>query len=253
MKLRFSMFAAALAAAFLSTTPVRAEIPAADFEKAMDTYLSKDANAEKVGGALERYLMKKQADAKRTAEEAEQKALVEQMKNPIQVDVSKSPIRGNPNAKILIVEFSDFQCPYCGRATQTVDQLLKDYPNDVKVAFKNFPLPFHNMARPAAHAALAAGRQGKFYEMHDKLFANQENLNDEAFVRFASELGLNLDKFKSDLKDPALDKQIDEDSALADKLGIQGTPGFIVGGIQVRGARPYPYFKQLIEELKKVR
>ena len=110
--------------------------------------------------------------------------------------------KGPKNAPVTIVEFSDFQCPFCGRVVPTLKQLEEQYKGKVRVAFKNQPLPFHPNARPAAEAALAANEQGKFWEMHDKLFANQQALDRAALEKYAQELGLDMDKFKA-----ALDSQ----------------------------------------------
>lgn len=242
----FLVFAAAL----LAGIPVRADIPATEFEKAMETYLKKDENLEKFSQAFQAYATRRQQDAMKKEQERQEKEMEEQFKNPIKIDVSNAPVRGNPSAKVTIVEFSDFQCPYCKRGAQVMEQLLKDMPNDVKVAFKHLPLPMHPMARPAARAAVAAGKQGKFWEMHDKLFGNQEALSEDAFEKYAKELGLNVDKFKADIKDPATDKQIEEDSKLANSLEINGTPGFVVNGVKVFGLRPPEAFKKIVERWK---
>ncbi len=105
------------------------------FNKAMDSYLSGDQNVEKVGMALERYLQKKQQDQFKAQKEAEKQKLEQQFNNPTKVDIGDSPVRGPANAKITIVEFSDFQCPYCKRGAQTIEEVMKMYPQDVKVVF----------------------------------------------------------------------------------------------------------------------
>ena len=223
-----------------------------DFAKSMDTFLQNDANVEKLGNALERLYKKKREEQQKKAQEAESAKLEEQFDNPVNIDIGKSPFKGPKDAPITVVEFSDFECPFCSRGAKTMDDLLKEYPEKVKLVFKNLPLPFHPNAKPAAKAALAAGEQGKFWEMHDKLFENQRSLNAETFNQVAKDLGLDVDKFKKDFEKEEFDKMIEEDMALASKLGIQGTPGFFVNGVQVRGARPLPYFKDLVERwLKK--
>ncbi|MBL7662125.1 thioredoxin domain-containing protein [bacterium] len=229
-------------------------IDQAEFNKAMDSYLAVDGNMEKIGSAFERYLQKRRTEEMKKQAQQEQNDMESQFKNPTKVDVGSSPVRGNPNAKITIVEFSDFQCPYCSRGASTMEQLLKDYPNDVKVAFKNLPLEFHDQAKPAAKAALAAKEQGKFWEMHDVLFQNQRELGKTAWEDLAKKVaGLDAAKFAADLK--ANDKKYDEmilaDMKLAESLGVEGTPGFFVNGVQVRGARDANYFKGIIERWKK--
>ena len=126
-------------------------------------------------------------------------------------------------------------------------EVLKNYPKDVKLVFKNLPLPFHKNAEPAARAALAAGKQGKFWEMHDKLFANQKKLNEAFYTSTAKDLGLNVETFKKDYASDELKKQVKDDAAQARKLGIQGTPGFTVNGVMVKGAYPFDHFKGIVD------
>ncbi len=220
---------------------------AKSFDKDMEAYLSKDENVKKVGDALERYFQKKREEAQQQAMKSEQERMDAQFKNPVKVDIGSSPVRGNPNAKVTIVEFSDFQCPFCQRGATVMEDVLKEYPNDVKISFKNLPLPFHDKAKPAAKAALAAGKQGKFWEMHDLLFKNQGGLGDELFVKLAGDLSLDVEKFKSDLNSPEIAKAVEDDAELARKLGVNGTPGFFVNGVLVSGAQPLPAFKAIID------
>ncbi len=164
------------------------------------------------------------------------------------------PVWGKDSALVTIVEFSDFQCPFCNRVTGTLDQIKKNFPDDVRIVFRQLPLPFHEQAKPAAKAALAAHKQGKFWEMHDKLFANQKALTEENFKKWAQEIGLDVAKFEKDFKDPALDKIIEEDVKTANQFGARGTPAFFVNGRFLSGAQPYPRFEALIkEELEKAK
>lgn len=227
--------------------PAMAFAQEAAFDKNMDKFLEDDANVEKIGNALERFFKKKRDEQRNAAMKAEGEELEAQFKNPVKIDIAGSPVRGPESAKITIVEFSDFQCPFCSRGMQTMEDVMKEYPKDVKVVYKHLPLPFHPEAKPAAIAANAAGKQGKFWEMHDKLFENQQSLGEELYLKLAKDLQLDVDKFKKDIADPALAKQVEDDAALATKLGIRGTPGFFVNGVQVRGARPLPYFKNIID------
>jgi protein-disulfide isomerase len=112
------------------------------------------------------------------------------------VPVGESPVRGPANALVTIVEFSDYQCPFCSRANATIQQLEKDYEGKIRVAMKQHPLDFHPRAKPAALAAMAAGEQGKYWEMHDKMFANQQSIEDANLEQYARDLGLNVDKWK---------------------------------------------------------
>ncbi len=221
--------------------------PDAAFDKQMETYLSNDENVKKIGDALERYFQKKRDEQQQEAMKSEKDRIDAQFKNPVKVDIGASPVKGNPGAKVTIVEFSDFQCPFCQRGAAIMEDVLKAYPNDVKLAFKNLPLPFHDKAKPAAKAALAAGKQGKFWEMHDLLFKNQSALGDDAFVKYATDLKLDVEKFKTDMASAEIAKEIDADAELARKLGVNGTPGFFVNGVLVSGAQPLPAFKAIID------
>jgi protein-disulfide isomerase len=168
------------------------------------------------------------------------------------VEVGKAPITGARQPKVTIVEYSDFECPFCSRMTDTVHRLLKEFPNDLAVAFKHFPLPMHPNALPAAIAAEAAKEQGKFWEMHDKLFANQRALDRPNLEKYAQELGLDMTRFKA-----ALDGQKNKDVIEAQQkegqtFGVRGTPSSFVNGRFMRGAQPFESFKTIIqEEIKK--
>jgi protein-disulfide isomerase len=149
---------------------------------------------------------------------------------------------------VTVVAFSDFQCPFCARVNPTLAKLLADYPGKVRVAFKHMPLRIHPDA-PAAHAAAeAAGRQGKFWEMHDKIFANQRELTPEKFKQYAAELNLDAALFEKDSADPAIKAKIDADLKEAEKLGVAGTPAFFINGKYLSGAQPYENFKKLVDE-----
>lgn len=126
--------------------------------------------------------------------------------------------------------------------------MQKTYGNDLRLVVKHNPLAFHNRAMAAALAAEAAGRQGKFWKMHDKLFTNNKNLTDENFVKWAKNIGLNVKKFKRDLKDPELKARIEAMQVQGVNLGARGTPAFFVNGRFLSGAQPVPAFEKLIDE-----
>jgi protein-disulfide isomerase len=157
-------------------------------------------------------------------------------------------MRGAADALVTIVEFSDFQCPFCGRAEPTMKKLLDDYPGQVRLYFKHDPLPFHQDAPLASQAALAASAQGKFWEMHDKLFANQTALKRPELEKYAQELGLDMAKFKQALDTNAYKGRIDADTALAGRVGVTGTPAFFLNGRLISGAMPYATFKTMVDE-----
>ena len=170
----------------------------------------------------------------------------------IRVPVGPAATKGPADALITIVEFSDFECPFCGRANPTIDQIQKTYGDKVRIAFKHNPLPFHKNAPLASEYAIAAGDQGKFWEMHDKLFENFRALQEDKLDGYAEEAGVDVPKLKAYLATGAAKKIIAEDQALAAKVGARGTPNFFVNGVQITGAQPFPNFQKVIDvELKK--
>lgn len=236
-----------VSSAFLSSTNLYADIKPEEFNKAMDEYLKKDENIEKVSMAIQTHFSKKREQEAKEAGKAEEKRMEEQFKNPVKIDVGDSPFKGPKNAKVTIVEFSDFQCPYCSRGKAIMEEVLEAYPKDVKVVFKHLPLDFHPQAMPASKATVAAGKQGKFWEMHDKIFDNQSKLSDTYYAEAAKELGLNVDKFNKDFADPKTEEAVKKDLELAKSLGVQGTPNFYINGVNLRGAYPLPEFKKIID------
>ncbi len=165
------------------------------------------------------------------------------------IPIDNSPVEGSPDALVTLVEFSDYQCPFCGRAHTTIQQLQKDYGTRLRVVMKEFPLGMHPMARPAAMAALAAGAQGKYWEMHDKLFANQRALDPASLEQYAREVGLDMARFKADLTNPTLAARIEKDTALGTSVGVTGTPAIFINARRMAGgASPIEVFKALIDE-----
>ncbi len=166
------------------------------------------------------------------------------------VPTDKRPQHGPDDALVTIVEFSDFQCPFCVRVNDSLNQIKEAYKGDVRVVFRQRPLPMHPEAREGSKAALAAHRQGKFWEMHDKLFAAPRDMSKDAFMRYAQELGLDTAMFELDLAAADSEQQIADDGALADKLGSRGTPSFFINGRFISGAQPFEVFAALIDEEK---
>ena len=147
---------------------------------------------------------------------------------------------------------TDFQCPYCSRANTTMKQVKETYGDDVRIVVKQNPLSFHQHAHLAAQAALAAHEQGKYWEMHHKLFENTKALERPSLEKYAQELGLDLGRFKAALDSQKHKDQIDAEQRMAVSLGAGGTPSFFINGRKVVGAQPLERFKQVIdEELKK--
>jgi protein-disulfide isomerase len=168
------------------------------------------------------------------------------------VPVGKSYAKGPANAPVTIVEFSDFQCPFCAQAATIVKQVTDAYPNDVRFVYKNYPLPFHKEAMPAAKAAIAAGNQGKFFEMHDKLFENYKTLSEDYYAKAAGELGLDVERFKKDMADPATAALVDQEMKEAREADVRGTPTIFINGKKPQG-RSFELYKSLIDEAIKAK
>lgn len=164
------------------------------------------------------------------------------------VDVSGYPTWGNASAPVTIIEFSDYQCPYCSRAVPTLDRIKKEYgPDKVKIVFRDMPLPSHPRAVPAALAAHCANDQGKFWEFHDALFNNQQKLEDADLKGHAKTLGLDEKKFAECYDAKKHQELVDKSRREAETLGIQATPSFVINGALLQGAQPFEKFKEKID------
>lgn len=163
----------------------------------------------------------------------------------------KSPVKGPEDAPITIVEFSDYQCPFCARSEPLVHEALAAYPKQARLIFKHFPLTsIHPQAMPAAQAAAAAQKQGKFWEMHEKLFANQRALAPEQLKQYAQEIGLNVAQFEADMQSEEIKTVVQEDMQLAQRAGVRGTPTIFVNG-KILQQRSLDGFKQMIDPILK--
>ena len=168
--------------------------------------------------------------------------------NGAATDALGRPARGAKNAIVTIVEYSDYQCPFCNRVEPTLAEVLKNYPDTVRIVFNHNPLAMHKDAKLAHQAAHAAGLQGKFWEMHDTLFQNQKNLKESDLIKYAQNLGLDLNKFRADLKSPETVAAIDKALKIGEDNDIQGTPNFSINGMPLKGAVPYDQFKAKIDQ-----
>ncbi|HEY9834949.1 MAG TPA: thioredoxin domain-containing protein [Stenomitos sp.] len=167
----------------------------------------------------------KQAEQQQQA----QKAFLEQMKSNPKAVIGDSPATGAKEQKIVLLEFSDFQCPYCSKAHQTLKQFMATRQNQVTLVYKHLPLTqIHPEAMPSAKAAWAAGQQGKFWEFHDALFENQQKLGEPLYVATAKALNLDLQRFDQDRKGQAASAAIQKDVDMAEQLGVTGTPFLIM-------------------------
>jgi len=162
------------------------------------------------------------------------------------IDTTGAPFLGKQGAPVTLVVFSDFQCPFCSRIEPLLDEILKKNPDKLKIVFKHLPLTMHKEAQPAALAAIAAQEQGKFWEMHDALFAAKK-LSKEAIEKAAKDIGLDMEKFKKDVADPQTMATMQKDMADAGKAGVSGTPTLFINGRQVKG-RGANVLQEMIDE-----
>ena len=158
------------------------------------------------------------------------------------------PVRGNPSARVTIIEFSDFQCPFCARVNPTLAKIRETYGDKVKIVWKDYPLPNHPQAPKAAEAAHCAAEQGKYWEMHDVMFANQRGLEVPALKQSATGLGLDMAKFNRCLDSGQYASKVASGTTQGDKLGVNSTPTLYVNGRPVIGAQPFEVFKAAIDE-----
>ncbi len=170
---------------------------------------------------------------------------------PFRVDVEEAnaPSRGPADAPVTIVEFSDFQCPYCSRESATVKKVLDTYGDKVRLVFRQFPLTsIHNNAEKAAEASMCAGDQGKFWEMHDAMFAQQAKLTPDDLKELAGTLGLDKDSFSSCLDSGKFAAAIQQDIQAGTEVGVSGTPALFVNGRPLTGAVPFESIAKVIDE-----
>jgi protein-disulfide isomerase len=163
------------------------------------------------------------------------------------VDPDRPPSYGPEDAKVLIVLFSDYQCPSCRRVTQATHQISAEFPNEVRIEVWHHPLSIHPNAEIAAEAAVAAQKQGKFWEMHDMMFQNAGALALANLEQYAEVVGLEMDQFRADMGNPAVKERIREESALADALGARATPGFLINGKVSVGWGSWSNFRSKVE------
>jgi protein-disulfide isomerase len=171
--------------------------------------------------------------------------------DPVTIPVSGSPVLGPANAKITLVEFSDFQCPYCILAVPQIQAVMKAYPTQTKLIFKQFPLEIHSRAFLAASAALAANKQGKFWPMHDAMFAHHDELSRETFVKLAQEMGMDVARFEKDMASDEVKKAVEKDVDDGERAGVQGTPTIFINGQRYNGPITLDYLKQIFDGMLK--
>ncbi|HLJ45831.1 MAG TPA: thioredoxin domain-containing protein [Bryobacteraceae bacterium] len=217
----------------------RIKDPACGFSRGLGAVIVKDVKAGKTHDQI-------MADFKASplAKGPTQRPLLE---DPIKIPIEGAPSKGPENAKVTLIEFSDFECPYCHLAVAEADALLRAFPNDIRLVYKQFPLPMHPHARLASAASLAANAQSKFWPMHDKLFANSRQLTRENILAWAKEIGLDMSRFTTDLDSGKYDATINKDVKDGDQSGVEGTPAFFINGKHYNGAFQVQSVKPLIE------
>jgi len=172
----------------------------------------------------------------------------------VALSINGAPYTGAAKPRITIVEFSDFQCPYCRVAATKMYDVLKMYPNDIRLVFKQFPLDTHSQAELAAQASLAAHAQGKFWLLHDKMFANSKAINKTSIFTWAKELGLDMNRFASEIESGKYRRQVEQDVNEGHAAGVSGTPTFFINGKQFRAQIEPDVLKPILdEELKQAR
>ena len=218
------------------------------------------ANAQRVQGAtldqvrapIQSLLTQERIQGARDAfvETLKAKTPVRVMIQPPRVSVSAgtSPARGQANAPIELIEFADFQCPYCLAASPTVKKVLDTYGDRIRFVYRNYPLPNHPQARPAAEAAQCANEQGQFWPYHDRLFAESGKLSDADLKQTAAALGLDAAKFNKCVDEHKYRAVVDADAQAGNDAGVNGTPAFFINGRLLSGAQPFDAFKRVIDE-----
>jgi protein-disulfide isomerase len=176
------------------------------------------------------------------------------LSDPVAIPVAGAPITGPSSAPITLVEFSDFQCPYCAAAVGQIKEVLKLYPSQVKLIFKQFPLETHPQADLAAAAAVAAQKQGKFWEMHDAMFAHPGDLSRRAILAMAQQNGLEMKRFEEDIDSTAVREAVVRDVQDGNRAGVEGTPTLFVNGQRYNGPISSDALKPVIDgELKPIK
>jgi protein-disulfide isomerase len=184
---------------------------------------------------------------------------VEKLRNKASVRISLEPprqkvaaadgqARGPANAPVELIEFSDFQCPYCLRAHPIVKQVLSTYGDRIRFVYRNYPLPNHPNARPAAEAAQCAAEQGQFWPYHDRLFDDPNKLSDDDLKQSAAALGLDAGRFNACFDSHKYKAKVDADLLAGNEAGVNGTPAFFINGRMLSGAQPFEEFKRVIDE-----
>lgn len=231
-------------------------------EKDIDAFIKKQNIPQEHLNPMVREKIKNYLEMEKKKEAMDKWLADQTKKNPVEVYITKpkrpsydivlgdAPMTGNKDAKVTIVEFSDFQCPFCAKGAEVVHDLKKKYGSKIRVAFKNFPLPFHNQAEGAAVAGLCANEQRAelFWKMHDEMFAHQDQLDVESLKKLAKKVGAKSDKFDQCLAANKYLDRVKADIEEGKKYNVKSTPTFFVNGQMINGAQPIEVFSELIDE-----
>lgn len=229
------------------------EIPEADMKAIYEQ------NKARIGKSFDevKELIRKQLSARQAA--VYQQAFLERLKGEakikillevprVEVSVDDDPMKGNKNASVTIIEFTDYQCPYCSRGRPIVKQIIESYGDKIRYVLRDFPLEFHGFAVKAAEAAQCAGDQGKYWEYGDLLWQHQDKLDISDLKQYAGELALDKGKFEDCLDKGKYTEEVKKDQAAGSEAGVSGTPSFFINGRMLTGAQPFEQFKEIIDE-----
>lgn len=243
MKFALSVLTAVFMAASFSTQALAMD--KAEVEAIVREYIK--SHPEELAQSLQHF---SEAQREKQEDEAFKKALAEKAL----VHVAGAPALGPDNAQFTLVEFSDFQCPFCARSVGTVKEFMKKNQGKIRLVFRNMCLPNHAKAQDAAKAAMAAGEQGRFWDYREKLMSSQSEWVPSAehkrlFIKYAKDMALDTSRFERDMARPDYQKKIDEDMTHAGNLGVNGTPTYFLNGVRITGARELAYFDKVLAAL----
>ncbi len=258
MKNTHLILSSIVAIAFTACAPSASQLKKAIEKDPSIVFVAIEKDPEKFIEVVNSAAQNAQRKAQQKAQDDESKSRDTEFANPLKPEIQGNRASfGKPDAPITIVEYSDFQCPFCAKGYNTIKQVQSEYKDKVRIIFKHMPLDFHPLAMPSAKYYEAVARQGsdKAEKFHDAIFTNQADLNSkkEAFLKEAArKVGADMKKLEKDLNDPTLLDTISKDMEEAKKFNITGTPGFIINGVSLRGAYPFEEFKTIIDRhLKK--
>ncbi|UOE99739.1 DsbA family protein [Bdellovibrio reynosensis] len=244
---------AALALSLVNCAPSAKQLKEAIEKDPSIVFVAIEKDPEQFIEVVNKAAQNAQRKAQEKAVQEEGKKRDEEFANPLKATVEEDrAIFGPKDAKVTIIEYSDFECPYCAKGHATVEEVLKAYPNDVRVVFKHLPLDFHPMAMPAARyfEAVAMQDHAKAKKFYDLVFENQGDLRTKkegALKDAAKKAGADMKKLEKDLNSEAITKRIEADMEEAKKFNFSGTPGFLINGVSLRGAYPFSEFKDIID------